>query len=387
MPSNAAPGAQKISLYEKLVGRKSLRAQRHFMKQNSRTDQRINGSIAKPKPRPRIPTPDVSKDTVNEKQVNVTKVQEKVQNTSAPAQPSPVATGVAMVSQQLANNPSVYPGLLTSASGMHVSNSDASQPLQYKAAAPSSTFSGNDVPMVGLLLSPIKEMESLSVNSTLQANHPATKALAKAVLPATLKSAGINSSGTTLATLTLSNSEANSNQQPVTLMLPVTTSELLSSGETSNVFVISTAPSNSMVAPSLPTSPIPTDKGVVESLEDGRMALSQLPTTFAEETPPTPVTTTELSFTDHNVKTIVTTFPIKKSSSFSDVSQYEGVAHRIGVGNVCDAPDGGYPTSLEGINDRDNEEKVSIEIADLPSHSRSEPASKTSTLTKREVYV
>lgn len=311
----------KMSIYDKLIGRKSLRGQR-FMKQNSRTDQRMNGSIAKPKSRPRIPTPDVSKDMVNEKQTNITKA-EKLQNTS---NPTSVATGVAMVSQHLANNPSVYP----------------------------TTTQTSDVPMVGLLLSPIKEMESLSVNSTLQAGHPATKALAKAVLPATLKSAGLNSNGTAMATLTLT-SEANNTQQPVTLMLPVT-----STADNSNLFVISTAPS-------LPTSPIPT-------MESTETELSPDPVVI-EETPPTPVTTTAVSPLDENLKTMITTFPVKKSSSFSDMSNFENYTGSNRT--ICDAPDGGSG----------GDEKISIESPEFKMHSISEPASKTSTLTKREVYV
>ncbi|XP_017844297.2 bestrophin-4 isoform X2 [Drosophila busckii] len=51
--------SSKPSLYEKFVHRKSLRAQRHLIKQNSK----LNGlNVAANKPRPRIPTPEVTKD-------------------------------------------------------------------------------------------------------------------------------------------------------------------------------------------------------------------------------------------------------------------------------------------------------------------------------------
>lgn len=50
------------------------------------------------------------------------------------------------------------------------------------------TTINNDVPVVGtLLLTPIKEMDSGSVNNTLQVGHPTTTALAKAVLPSSIQ--------------------------------------------------------------------------------------------------------------------------------------------------------------------------------------------------------
>lgn len=51
-----------------------------------------------------------------------------------------------------------------------------------------------DLSVVGtLLLSPIKEMDSNSTHNTLQAGHPATAALAQAVLPKSLQNAQFGS--------------------------------------------------------------------------------------------------------------------------------------------------------------------------------------------------
>lgn len=74
-----------------------------------------------------------------------------------------IASGVALMAHQLANTPSMYP----------------------------TSINNSDVSVVGtLLLSPIKELDSISVNNTLQAGHSATQALAQAILPASLKAGG-----------------------------------------------------------------------------------------------------------------------------------------------------------------------------------------------------
>ena len=76
-------------------------------------------------------------------------------------QPTPsIASGVALITQQLATTPSMYPG--------------------------------QDTVVGTLLLSPIKEMEPGSVNNTLHPGHPATSALAKSILPAALQSSGFS---------------------------------------------------------------------------------------------------------------------------------------------------------------------------------------------------
>lgn len=56
---------------------------------------------------------------------------------------------------------------------------------------PSPTSNNWNTEVVGtLLLSPIKEMDSSSVNNTLQIGHPATNALAQAILPKNLTATG-----------------------------------------------------------------------------------------------------------------------------------------------------------------------------------------------------
>ncbi|XP_036337619.1 uncharacterized protein LOC118747667 [Rhagoletis pomonella] len=127
----------KPSFYGKFVNRKSQRAQKQLIKQNSKLNG-LNASI--PKARPRIPTPDVTKES-GEKDLNATKT--------------------VIMTSQLSTPTSMYPYTSTN---------------------------NQDGPVLGtLLLSPIKEMDSSSSNNTLIPGHPTTTALAQAVLPANLK--------------------------------------------------------------------------------------------------------------------------------------------------------------------------------------------------------
>ncbi|EDW69654.1 bestrophin homolog 22 isoform X1 [Drosophila virilis] len=140
------PGSQqtKPSLYEKFVHRKSLRAHRQLIKQNSKLNG-LNINVAKT--RPRIPTPEVTKDGST--------------NTATSA--------VIMAPQQLSTQSTsgMYPSYSTTASGTNL-HQDSGQVLGT------------------LLLSPIKEMDSSSSNNTLIPGHPATAALAQAVMPTRL---------------------------------------------------------------------------------------------------------------------------------------------------------------------------------------------------------
>ncbi|XP_017844295.2 bestrophin-3 isoform X1 [Drosophila busckii] len=157
--------SSKPSLYEKFVHRKSLRAQRHLIKQNSK----LNGlNVAANKPRPRIPTPEVTKD----------------------GSTNPVSSAVIMAPQQLStqsttntNTSGMYPTYTASGTNLH---QDSGQVLGT------------------LLLSPIKEMDSSSSNNTLIPGHPATAALAQAVLPTRLKDGGYTASSTDNNITTLS---------------------------------------------------------------------------------------------------------------------------------------------------------------------------------------
>ncbi|XP_055841851.1 bestrophin homolog 15 isoform X1 [Episyrphus balteatus] len=138
----------KPSLYEKFVHRKSLRVQKQLNKQNSRLN--VNGlNVAVPKNRPRIPTPDVTKEGV-----------EKENKLIFPTGTSTSgASGVELMASHLASSHNMYP-----------------------------YTSGQDGQVLGtLLLSPIKEMDSCSSNNTLIPGHPATAALAQAVLPKNLQ--------------------------------------------------------------------------------------------------------------------------------------------------------------------------------------------------------
>ncbi|KAI4470743.1 bestrophin [Holotrichia oblita] len=123
------PGAHpppKMSIYDRLVGRRSGR------------NQRLTKQV---KSRPRIPTPDVTKEVVdreNRLAANTTNMHNSI---------SPVT----LMSHQLQSN---YPN-----------------------------YTAGDGPFVQVVLSPIQELDSSSsVNNTLQPGQPGTAALAKAVL-------------------------------------------------------------------------------------------------------------------------------------------------------------------------------------------------------------
>ncbi|CAG9138183.1 unnamed protein product [Plutella xylostella] len=131
-PALQTPQHHKISLYERLVGRKSGRHNR----QNSRHGgQKSNGSAIPitVRNRPRIPTPDVTKEVLDRERLGM----------------SVQSMGVIMAHQ-------------------------------------------NEMPVLGaLVLSPIQELDSGSVNNTLHAGQPGTTALAQAVLSPALSSAGL----------------------------------------------------------------------------------------------------------------------------------------------------------------------------------------------------
>uniref|UniRef100_A0A182U742 Bestrophin homolog n=1 Tax=Anopheles melas TaxID=34690 RepID=A0A182U742_9DIPT len=166
--------APKVSLYDRFVNRKSGRHARQIIKQNSKLS--LNGSVISNVPqkaRPRIPTPDVTKES---------RVAPLGTVTTSTAN---IASGVALMATQLANNPSIYP-------------------------ASTATLNNNEVPVVGtLLLAPIKELDSSSTTNTLHSGQSATASLAKSILPSTLKSSvsPFGKDGTNLE-LTLTNSSS-----------------------------------------------------------------------------------------------------------------------------------------------------------------------------------
>ncbi|XP_063373980.1 bestrophin-2 isoform X2 [Cydia amplana] len=120
--------AHKMSLYERIVGRKSGRSQH---RQNSRHGGQKSNGTAVPitlRNRPRIPTPDVTKEIIDRE------------------------NRLAMGMQNM--------GVIMAHQGYQ-----------------------NEVPVLGaLVLSPIQELDSGSVNNTLHAGQPGTTALAQAVL-------------------------------------------------------------------------------------------------------------------------------------------------------------------------------------------------------------
>ncbi|XP_048525012.1 uncharacterized protein LOC109544878 isoform X3 [Dendroctonus ponderosae] len=134
---------QKMSIYDRLVGRRSGRNQKF------KPNQKFAGTSAMHiKNRPRIPTPDVTKEVL-ERENQFRQVPLSTNNNI------PVSSAsLTLMPQQLSG----YPG-----------------------------YNSNDFPVVQVVLSPIQELDgSGSVNNTLHAHSPGTAALAQAVLSPTL---------------------------------------------------------------------------------------------------------------------------------------------------------------------------------------------------------
>ncbi|XP_049819172.1 bestrophin homolog 22 isoform X2 [Aethina tumida] len=128
--------SQKMSIYDRLVGRKSGRSR------NIPKNSKYGAAPMTVKNRPRIPTPDVTKEVVDKESRFVT--------TPVTTTPNQIAPGLTLMQHQIAT-----PGYYT----------------------------GGDVPTIQVVLSPIQELDSNgSVNNTLHANQPGTAALAQAVL-------------------------------------------------------------------------------------------------------------------------------------------------------------------------------------------------------------
>lgn len=203
----------KMTFYDKFV-RKSGRAMR-LQKQSSKLS--LNGAVMANAPnrsnRPRIPTPDVVTKEMTDRVIfgNSNPVM-------SAAGHSPVASGVALMTQQLANTPSMY-----------------HHPTAISTA---------DVP-VTFLLSPIKELDTGSLNNTLHPNSPTTLQLAQA-----LQASGIQVTGSpSLSRIITVNSAdqcdtsvVNShNQLPVLSMIMPTTSSSYAPADTSVVHETSTS--------------------------------------------------------------------------------------------------------------------------------------------------
>lgn len=142
---------------------------------------RMNGSAVPVtlKNRPRIPTPDVTKEVVDR--------ENRLAAANNMATPSQISQGVALMAHQLSQ------GHATSFSSYNT-----------------------DGPEVQVVLTPIQELDGGSHNNTLHANSPGTAALAQAVLSPTLGSAGIGSVLGQSVTVTM----------PSVTLTPVTVSQL-----------------------------------------------------------------------------------------------------------------------------------------------------------------
>ncbi|CAH1997128.1 unnamed protein product [Acanthoscelides obtectus] len=192
---------QKMSIYDKLVGRRSGRSR------NFKNSSKLNGASAIPvKSRPRIPTPDVTKEVVDRE--------------------NRLAASVAHVQSQIS------PGLTL---------------MPHQLAAGYGSYPDGDVPVVQVVLSPIQELDgSSSVNNTLHAGQPGTAALAQAILspglgPVLATPVSVPMTASQLTSLGLTTSQRNSpmidhqrvpsflqafNQEKISASQPLTLTEL-----------------------------------------------------------------------------------------------------------------------------------------------------------------
>ncbi|KAL3275198.1 hypothetical protein HHI36_019967, partial [Cryptolaemus montrouzieri] len=148
-----APTGHKMSIYDRLVGRKSGKNQRHRSGSKS-------GASVPIKTRPRIPTPDVTKEVIEkETRFNVT---------TAPANINHLNAGMIM-------------------------------PHQLQQGYP---YGAGEGTIVQVVLSPIQELDGTgSVNNTLHANQPGTAALAQAILSPSLGPVNVPMTVSQLASL------------------------------------------------------------------------------------------------------------------------------------------------------------------------------------------
>ncbi|XP_044754880.1 uncharacterized protein LOC123313857 isoform X2 [Coccinella septempunctata] len=212
------PIGHKTSIYDRLIGRKSGKNQRH------RTGSKSGASMAV-KTRPRIPTPDVTKEIIErETRFNVT---------TAPPDLNQLNTGM-MMTQELQQG---YP---------------------YQ--------SGEGT--IHVVLSAIPENDGTgSVNNTLHANQAGTVALAQAILSSSLGPLNVPLTATQLATFSLSNK----NSPMSTRHIRVDNSSLFNSEKLLNDNPSS--PLQGLILTELPTTPIEKkkdmlrDNGTVSSTE------------------------------------------------------------------------------------------------------------------------
>ncbi|XP_044732473.1 bestrophin-2 [Chrysoperla carnea] len=236
IPPGGLPGPgqvlpHKMTLYDRIVGRKSGRGQ---FRQPRTSTVKINGSAVPVtlKNRPRIPTPDVTKEVVD-RENRLAAAANSLQNQNA------ISQGVALMAQQLSQG--------------------------HAAAYPN--YPGTDLPVVQVVLSPIQELDGGSHNNTLHASSPGTAALAQTVLSPTLGAAGIPSVITPVTVATM----------PSVTLTPVTMSQLglhtsSSSPQITNV---------TFVAPS-PALSDRNEHGTFE-LATGQVTLTEVPSGSEEE--------------------------------------------------------------------------------------------------------
>ncbi|XP_034658283.1 uncharacterized protein LOC117895024 isoform X1 [Drosophila subobscura] len=195
---------QKPSLYGKFVHRKSIRAQRQLIKQNSKLNG-LNVNVAKT--RPRIPTPEVAKDGSTNPGSSAV-IMAPSQHQSAQQQ---------LQQQQGGGTHHMYPSSYTTtttstSTGMGMGGGMGLGMGMGMGGGMQLGHDGGGQVLGTLLLSPIKEMDSSSSNNTLIPGHPATAALAQAInMKDGFPAVSTLSAATNITTLSFPFTMANSN--------------------------------------------------------------------------------------------------------------------------------------------------------------------------------
>ncbi|KAG8222422.1 hypothetical protein J437_LFUL008419 [Ladona fulva] len=187
---------QKLSLYDRLMSRKSGRGQ---LQRGRHSTSKMNGSGGSSntvpvavKNRPRIPTPDVTKESppVFDIPSVISALAREAMESSSESNNGVISTKPSIITSNISSQNIGNNTITTTSSGGLFGPSHMLHPILQQQAAANNGYHGHhsDLPVVQVVLSPIKELEHLPHLP----HHPhGTAALAQAVLSPALTSAGI----------------------------------------------------------------------------------------------------------------------------------------------------------------------------------------------------
>ncbi|TMW50768.1 hypothetical protein DOY81_004156 [Sarcophaga bullata] len=289
-----------------------------FVRQLSRMgNSRLNGlNVNTSKIRPRIPTPDVSKEALDKESTNANNT-----NVNANANANTNANTAVIMAPSLTPQTTMYPYTSTTNNGNN----------------------GQDGQVLGtLLLSPIKEMDSSSSNNTLIPGHPNTTALAQAVLPTNL---------------------ANSIPVTTTLSFP---------------FTVTTSPTDTSATLNIvpiPTTQIPTITTSAGKYDDNDV-ITSIPVSLSIQRTPSSISINELNFNDkldNNNSTATAMLSVKPLNGGATISRNNSFNGNLNI-NLPDS------YILERRHSMRNEERTEIkDMTDSPLTNKSAMTSNTQT--------